>query len=98
MTTKVKTRRVRGYLADGSFVLIPKEYADVFVGIDQYYNPIVKTNYVGEMQAISNCCGAYGKGVEGGVACRSCFNYCEGLGYDLAYSNIMIRAKGKQIV
>lgn len=95
MTTQLKTRRVRGYLEDGSFVLIPKEYAEVFVGIDQYYNPIIKADFpeVGYMQAISNCCGAYGKGIDSGIACRSCFKYCDGLGYDLSESNILIKAK-----
>tara|TARA_R110001606_G_scaffold381096_1_gene542019 strand:- start:330 stop:617 length:288 start_codon:yes stop_codon:yes gene_type:complete len=31
----------------------------------------------GPVRQFTNCCGASDKGIEGGVACRACYNYIE---------------------
>jgi hypothetical protein len=98
-----RTRRVRGYLQDGSFVLIPKAVLADFVGIDEYDNPIIRMHeapFEGELMGITNCCGATGKGLtneatdEGDVGCRACYRpVSEALGGTFAESDIYLKAR-----
>lgn len=100
---KARARRVRGYLQDGSFVLVPKALLPDFVGIDEYGNPIIRMTeapFVGDLMGITNCCGATGKGLmndetdEGYVGCRSCYReVSSALGGTFEESDIYLKAK-----
>lgn len=96
MIAKAEQDRIVGMLEDGHYILIPGWAKDKFVGMDEYYNPIIRDSITGvgdeELFAISSCCGAHGKGSENAIVCRNCYQEVDGLGYELRESAIFIKA------
>lgn len=94
-------RRLRVYLENGSWVFVPRSFLAGFVGVDEYFNPIIRMTeepFVGELHPISNCCGAFGKGFDNGVdegyiGCRVCYQPVNGLGSTYTESQIYIKAQ-----
>ena len=99
MTTIQKTRRVRGYLENGEYVLIPGSLLNDFVGIDEDGNPLIRYHeapFAGKLLGITACCGASAKGLEGYIGCRSCYEEVSPrLGSTYEESDIFIKAKSR---
>jgi hypothetical protein len=95
--TTTKVRRVRGYLENGQYVLVPKDELPNFVGCDMDGNPIVRCTeapFIGELMGLTYCCGATGKGSVGATVCRSCYReVSDALGGTYTESDIYIKAK-----
>lgn len=93
-----KPRRVRVYLEDNSYVLVPKHSASDMVGITEYGDFIVKTDKPifkqGEYLGLTSCCGATAKGCDGYVGCRLCYSEIDSaLGAPLRDSDIHLRVR-----
>ena len=68
-------------LADGNAYPVPASIAEKFRGLDDQRNVVIKgwdnadgTEY---LIPLTRCCLATGKGMEGGVGCRNCYEYVD---------------------
>lgn len=58
-------------LADGRTVPVPLSLLHRFLGVDAHGHRVVCDH--GVTYALTDCCGASGKGSAGGVVCRACY-------------------------
>ena len=72
-------RRVRVFLEDGSYVLVPRHSVSDIVGVTEYGDLVVRPSAdeswipAGRYLGLTGCCGATAKGCDGYVGCRDCY-------------------------
>lgn len=100
MTTAQKSRRVRVYVEDGSYVLAPKHSISSIVGITEWGDlictPLPEESYIpeGMYVGLTGCCGATAKGCDGYIGCRECYQECDPmLGAPLRESDIYMKVR-----
>lgn len=93
-------RRVRVYLEDGSYVLVPRHSLSDIVGVTEYGDLVIRPSkeeswipadkYVG----LTGCCGATAKGCDGYTGCRACYDEVDSrLGATLGNSDIYMKVR-----
>jgi hypothetical protein len=95
-----KPRRVRVYLENNQYVLVPKYLANDIVGITEYGDLVVRstdsTIPAGQYEGLTGCCGATAKGCDGYIGCRFCYREVDSmLGAPLRISDIYLKVRGQ---
>ena len=95
--SKTMQKRIRVYLENDQYALVPKWVIPHFLGVDEYGNLIYRETeepFTGKLMGLTNCCGATAKGCDGYTGCRNCYREIESyLGAPMQESDIYLRVK-----